>query len=211
MTLNDISLDKTILIELQYLPPVSFFQTILETKNICLEANENFVKSTYRNRCKILGSNGVQSLSIPILGGRNHRQKIKDVEIDNLQNWQKKHWMSLVSAYKSSPYFEFYEIDFHPFFHRKEKWLWDFNFKLLELLIQLLKVNIVISESQSFQQKSNFKWDFRNEIHPNKISKKIDFNSKPYMQVFQEKFDFQSDLSLVDLLFNEGPNAINCL
>ncbi len=183
-----------------YCPPISYFKEWVKQEDILLEKWENFPKQTYRNRCYILGPNGKQKLIIPTQ--HNGTRLYKDIEISYSENWQKEHIKSLEAAYRRSPYFEYYEDDIIPLLEKKEKYLFDFNLKILEQLLSILQIENKISFSQTY--KSDYAHDFRNAFNAK--------NNKPenmpaYTQVFAERFSFQENLSLLDLLFNVGPEA----
>lgn len=193
-----------------YLPPIVYFKQLLIAENYLLDVNEYFVKQTYRNRCTIFGADGKLDLVVPI-HKRNSKQMMKEVKISNDENWQKNHWKSLEAAYRSSPYFEYYEDAFYPFYNKKEfTFLVDFNLALMNTICPLLKISNTLILSEQYIEPSNEINDFRTEISPkNKSLEKLE--QPPYIQVFSDKLDFQKNLSVVDLLFNEGPNALDYL
>lgn len=189
-----------------YLPPVSYFKKIAGRESILIEAHEHFVKQTYRNRCRIYGANGVQDLSIPLV---NTHQKIliSQKRISYKQNWQTQHWRSIESAYRNSPYFIYYADELKPFFENKFEYLLEFNTELLKVLLKLLKIKVEIQFTKAFEAETA--GDYRNSITPKIIPDTTLFN--PYHQVFSEKHGFKADLSIVDLLFNKGPDAADHL
>ncbi len=184
-----------------YFPPISYFKDWIKSKEIELEKWENFQKQTYRNRCKILGPNGVQKLIIPTL--HNGTRLYKDIQISYSENWQKEHIKSLEAAYRRSPYFEFYEDDIIPLLESKEKFLLDFNFKILEQLLSILQIENEIRFTT--QYKSEYLYDYRDSFN---AKKEQSVNMDSYSQVFNDRFSFQPNLSILDLLFNLGPEAI---
>ena len=188
-----------------YLPPVSYFMSMLRSENILLEAHENYVKQSYRNRCKIAAANGVETLSIPVESNRGEKVSIREVRISEHDNWQKIHWRGITSAYRNSPYFDFLEDDFRPFYEKKWKFLWDYNLELLTLVLNLLDVQPVIRFTEKYEAEPQSDKDLRELIHPKKEPVLI---SKPYYQVFENKFGFRQDLSIIDLIFNMGNEAI---
>lgn len=193
-----------------YLPPINYFNHLISANECIIDVNEYFVKQTYRNRCTIFGADGKLDLVIPI-HKRNSKQLMKEVKISNDENWQKIHWKSLEAAYRSSPYFEYYEDAFYPFYNKKEfTFLVDFNLVLLNTILPLIKIPTKIILSEKYIEPSNEINDFRNNISPkNKNLEKLE--QTPYIQVFSNKLGFQKNLSVVDLLFNEGPNALDYL
>ena len=192
-----------------YAGNIEYFSILLNsTDPIFLDSNEHFVKQSYRNRTEIYGANGKLSLIIPLVK-RNKRTPMKDVLIDYSQNWQKLHWKSFESAYRSSPYFEFYEHQLKPFYkEKKHEKLVDFNLALLELILKLLKEEVSLGFTVHYEEVEGI--DYRKEINPKKSKGKL-YPSENYLQVFEAKQGYISNLSILDLLFNEGPNAINFL
>lgn len=188
-----------------YFGPISYFGKLIQSESFELEANENFPKQTYRNRCFIQGANGKLRLAIPTV--HDGSRAMKDIKTSNEYNWQKEHFKSLVSAYKSSPYFEFYEDDLAPIFESKPKFLLDFNLKTIEFIQSKLKLdlNYKLTETyQSIPKELDFRLQFNSKIEPQG-------NFPEYMQVFDEKLGFLPDLSILDLLCNEGPKATTYL
>ncbi len=185
-----------------YFPTILQYQKMIEAKAIIFEVSDNFQKQTYRNRCYIYGANGKQLLNIPVIKGSS-KQKTKDIKISYAENWQKEHLKSLDSAYKSSPFYEFYIDDILPIFSNKTTFLLDFNIKIFELVNSLLPINISYSKSTEYQVK--VKNDYRFLVH---AKQEITAILPKYRQVFSEKHGFIKNLSILDLLFNEGPNAI---
>ena len=133
-----------------YLAPIAYYFYLIDSKNITIDIYENFVKQTYRNRCCILSPNGIQSLTVPLIKARQ-RKLTKNARISYDDNWRKMHWKSLEAAYRSSPYFEYYEDDFFPFYHGKEyNYLIDFNWDLEQKIIELLNCNVNIEKSTAY-------------------------------------------------------------
>lgn len=212
------SATDTILIELQYLPPIQYFVKLYQFDNLQLEAKENYAKGTYRNRCHIAGANGLQRLSIPLQKGKNRQQSIQEVQISHNQNWVGEHWHSIKSAYGNSPFFEYYADEFLPFYKMKYELLWNWNRDLLNKMIELLQIDCKITESTAFikpeaQIATPLILDFRNSIQPKISRHKEDdaFKKVSYGQVFIEKHGFLPNLSILDLLFCQGPNASEIL
>ncbi|PCI93985.1 MAG: hypothetical protein COB15_15200 [Flavobacteriales bacterium] len=189
-----------------YLAPIEYYYHLINSNDVVIDIYENFVKQTYRNRCCILSPNGVQNLTIPLVKARQ-RKLIKNMIISYDDNWRKIHWKSLESAYRSSPYFEYYEDEFYPFYHDNDyKYLIDFNTDLNQKIIELLSVDIHIKNSTKYAETISPENDFRNSFSP-KITTKLNFSE--YIQVFGDRNGFTPNMSILDLLFNEGPNAVN--
>lgn len=186
-----------------YLPPVEFFIYASKTDEIIIEACENFIKQTYRNRCCIYSANGKLSLSIPLDHCRRQQLPIKEVKIDYSMPWHKMHWRAITAGYNKSAYFLYYRDNFEKFFSGNYKWLIEFNHDIIIECLKLIKLNKKIAYSDSFI-KSIDTGDLRMKINP-KNNSEIDF--PPYTQVFDEKFGFISNLSIIDLLFNCGPDS----
>ncbi len=197
-------MEKGVVLPLFYLPPIAFFKQLIDNKDktIIIEKHEHFPKQTYRNRAAVYGPNGKLNLIVPVLKGSKMHTSVKDVKISYDADWQRLHWLSLQTSYRSSAYFEFYEDDFAPFYEKRFEYLFDFNLELLNVLNKHLKLNFNFEFSQSY--KTNYEEDFRALIHPKKES-----NYKPvkYFQVFEDKYNFMPNLSVVDLLFNQGPQS----
>lgn len=182
-----------------------YYSLIANSNKIILDVYENFNKQSYRNRCVIASPNGPLKLIIPIV--RSSKNIVKDVKIDNTQNWKKIHWKSLESSYRSSPYFEFYEDEFYSlYFKNKNDFLFDFNNKINLAILKCLGIETEIIISSSYVEKDLEIEDFRN-ITPSKSKDLEKFKEIKYNQVFQEKQSFLPNLSILDLLFNEGPLA----
>jgi len=172
-----------------------------------IEAHCNYVKQTYRNRCVIASANGLQTLSIPIVKPDSLKCPTKDIRIAEHGNWRRLHWNTIVSAYKSSPFFDYYEDDFRPFFEKPAGFLFDFNEKLRELVCSLLDISPEISYSTGYDFSLQSEvLDLREKIHPKK--EPVTQYFRPYYQVFDNKYGFQANLSIIDLLFNLGPESV---
>jgi hypothetical protein len=198
-----------LLISSAYLPPVPYFAKMIGAgQQLVLEQHEHFVKQSYRNRCCILSANGILPLSIPVLHSKKAHQFIRDIKISYDFDWQKVHWKSIESAYRCSPFFEFFEDELRPYFQKKQLFLFELNLELLHLMLKFLSLKNEIQLSLSFEKKSETMEDFRNKLHPRQLnSAKITRPLHSYTQVFQTKFEFIPDLSILDLLFNTGPQA----
>ncbi|PKP38944.1 MAG: hypothetical protein CVT98_04090 [Bacteroidetes bacterium HGW-Bacteroidetes-15] len=191
-----------------YNPPISFFYYLKQHQEVIIDLHENFVKQTFRNRCQILSPNGVQHLSIPIVNVKS-KKTTKKTTIAYFENWQKMHWRSLEAAYRSSPYFEYYEDRFYPIFmERKYEFLYELNQELLSLLIKIIGIETTISYTEKFIKTYENAVDYRTEMNS---KQPFLLTFEPYIQVFSDRHAFKPNLSILDLLFNEGPNTINYL
>ena len=206
-----------ILIETQYFPPVAYFSALAKTDSIVLEACEHFQKGSYRNRCHIATSLGVQTLSVPLKKGKNSQQAIREVTISYDAPWQKQHWQALKTAYGSAPFWEHYSPVLERFFKEKHTFLFDLNFDILESLLKILKLknDITISFSDDYITPmlvtASEMWqeggDLRNTIFP----KNNNFESKKYAQIFEDRNGFLPNLSVLDLIFCCGNQAKSIL
>lgn len=197
-----------IIIHPTYLPNIASFTAMVKAKNVLFEVDDNFLKQTYRNRSYIYGANGKLALNIPVIHSQKNRQKYRDVKIFNEEKWQSLHWKSLQSAYRTSPFFEYYEDDLQPLFNHKADYIIDFNFKCFEVICDCLQLELNISKTENYQSKVENAEDFRFLVNAKKETPQH-FDS--YTQVFNNKHGFINNLSILDLLFNEGPNALNYL
>lgn len=198
----------TILIHPTYFPNIAHFVAIAQAKHVIWELEDNFVKQTYRNRTYIYGANGKLLLNIPVIYSQKNRQKYKDVTIFNSERWQLQHWKSLESAYRTSPFFEFYEDELKPLFFEDTELLLDFNLKCFEVICDCLQLDVSISKTSTFEKEVNDTSDLRHLVNAKKETQQ---NFEGYTQVFGDKHGFIPNLSILDLLFNEGPNALNYL
>jgi hypothetical protein len=195
--------NHSMILSTAYLPNIQYFSKLLYGK-VIVEQHENYLKQTFRNRYEILTANGVMSMTVPVKHNGS-KIKIRDVRIDYTDNWQKLHWKTIDTAYRSSPFFVYYADDFLPFYSKKEKFLFDFNCKMLDRLIELTGLNTKIILSDNYLQ--NCETDYRYLISPKNRIEDPNFSPVPYYQVFSNKFGFRPNLSLLDLLCNEGNNS----
>lgn len=187
---------------------IGTFQEIIKNEVIYLEVNDFFEKQTFRTRCNIYAANGLLSMNIPIKHHKIDRQLTKNVKLENDFNWQKNHFKTIQNSYRSSPYFEFYEDEMAHIYSKKEEFLIDFLLNSFDLSIKLLqlKVKYTLSAEYLKEYPSN---DFRYLVDAKKQTSPKEH--KEYIQVFNTRHGFIPNLSILDLLFNEGPNAINFL
>jgi hypothetical protein len=201
-------MNETAILSTAYLGPIQYYQKLMNYPACIIDNHEHFIKQTYRSRCEIYSPNGVLTLSIP-LEKRNKRQPVKDVRISYEYNWQTLHWRSLESSYRRSPFFEYYEDDLRPFYENKKfDFLIDLNESLQQEILALLKLKPNYRFSTEYKSEYDNADDFRNIISP-KESKDSDpsFSPKIYSQVFETRHGFLPNLSIVDVLFNQGSRA----
>ncbi len=195
------------LVEMQYLGPIPYYLLLSKYPSILIEKYEHYVKGTYRNKCFIGGPNGMLRLTIPLEKGKNQNTCIEDVIIANDNKWQSLHWQSLCSVYRNSPYFEYYEDDLAPFYHNSFKFLFDFNQQLMHQILEHLNISPQFSYSSKYEKEPIPPViDWRSKIHPRQSSERS-FPVVEYKQVFEDRTGFLPDMSIVDLLFAEGPHA----
>ena len=221
------------LLSTTYFGPVQWYQKLYRSEEVVIEQWENFQKQTYRNRCLIATTQGIQALTVPIERGTS--PLIKDIRISDHGNWRHLHWNAIISAYGESPFFEYYQDDIRPFFEKKWEFLLDFNEAIREKMCELLDIQPKVNYSSEFKDYSlkfkvdslemntqlaekstiNYKQstinkekDFREGIRPKHPQADPDFEAKPYYQVYQQKHGFLPNLSVLDLLMNMGPEGI---
>lgn len=198
-----------------YFGPVQWYQKLNRYNKVMLEQHDNFIKQTYRNRCVIATANGVQTLSIPIEQYEGAKCKMKDVRISDHGNWRHIHWNALQSAYGDSPFFEFLADDIRPFFEKKWDYLFDFNMEITDKMCELLDIQPVLLPTTDYgnvygelAEPADAIPDFRDAIRPKHPLPDADFQPRRYYQVYEQKYGFQPNLSILDLLFNMGNEAV---
>jgi hypothetical protein len=198
---------KNLLIHPSYFPSISHYIALVQADKVMFEMEDNFQKQTNRNRMYIYSPNGIQLLNVPIKHSPEKHQKYKDVRIENDFAWQKNHFKSLEAAYRTSPFFEYFEDDFRPIFEKKHDFLMELNLEIFELVNKSLGIIITSNETvEYFHEAIDFN-DLRPLINGKKDATKIE----AYTQVFEEKHGFLNNLSILDLLFNEGRYAVDYL
>ena len=188
-----------------YLAPIEYYSALFRSSQAVIDIHENYQKQSYRNRCIIAGANGPMPLSIPIEKPEAGKSHMKDIRIAVHGNWRHLHWNAIISAYRSTPFFEYYEDELQPFYEKRTSFLVDFNLQLHQLVCRWLQIDVPTTTSTEYiTQISEGMSDVREAIHPKRPS---DFTTKPYYQVFAEKNGFLPNLSIIDLLFNMGNEA----
>lgn len=203
--------NKTVYLTSSYLPPVQYYSKLLAYNRVFIEQFDHYTKQTYRNRCYLAGPGGTLSLSVPTVRPDNIKCPMKDIRISDHGNWRHLHWNTLESAYNSTPFFEYYKDDFKPFYEKKIEFLLDYNEQLNTLIRRLIGIDTEIQFTAGYKTDfSRDEFDFREKIHPKKNFQTEDpeFVSTTYYQVFEAKHGFIPNLSIVDLLFNMGPESL---
>ena len=200
-----------------YLGPVQYYSKIISYPRIFIERFETYHKQSYRNRCIIYAANGPLVLSIPVFEGPRAKASMRELQLTYDHNWQQLHWRSIFSAYKNSPYFEYYADDLAPYYHEKRwQYLIDFNSGIQEVVLKAINSKPEIKYTESYVKSGETAEgtdDFRYSIHPKLHKQRIDndFLAAHYHQVFNDRTEFTPNLSILDLLFNEGPQTLTVL
>ncbi len=191
-----------------YFGNIQYFSKLLNSDLSVIDVWENHTKQTFRNRCDIMGANGVMSLTVPVVKTHNTKTLMRDIEVDYATSWQKQHYRSIYSAYKNSPYFDYYIDKIEPIFNIKEKYLVDINIKTIDVSLELIKASPNISYSEKYIEKTDEGIvDYRDVVSPKYRGIDTEFSPDDYYQVFSEKLDFVGNLSILDLIFCEGPSS----
>jgi hypothetical protein len=219
---------KDVLLSTTYFGPVQWYQKLYRAEHVLIEQWEHFEKQSYRNRCLIATTQGIQALTVPVERGNAQSSKlkaqtIKDIRISDHGNWRHLHWNALQSAYGESPFFDFYQDDIRPFFEERWTYLIEFNEAIRAKMCELLDIQPRVSYTESWREEcggrseitssaehagDTLPADFRSSIHPKHPGADEAFEPRPYYQVYRQKHGFLPNLSILDLLFNMGPEAI---
>ena len=198
---------ESILVHPTYFPSIAQMVAVSQAEKVVFEVAGNYQKQSYRTRAYIAHSNGKLLLNIPIKH-TGKRQKSKEVMVENDFPWQSQHWKSLETAYRTSPFFEFYEDELYPLFNEPAERLLDHNICIFNTVCELIELEVPITYTQEYLKEPENNKDLR---YLAKAKNQKTFNLKPYTQVFEANHGFLSNLSILDLLFNEGPNTLNYL
>lgn len=198
-----------VLLSSAYLAPVEYYTKLLTEDVVYIEQCENYNKQSYRNRCTIASPTGEIALSIPIEKPESQKALTRDIRISDHGNWRHLHWYAILSYYNSTPFFEYYQDYFRPFYEEKFEFLFDFNEQLRTMICELIDINPTIKYTDSYEKEFGGQ-DFRETIHPKKNWREVSQNFEParYYQVFEQKLGFIPNLSIIDLLFNMGPESL---
>lgn len=213
-----------------FLAPIEYYAKLFHYDNIVIEASDNYVKQTYRNRCFIGAANDRLPLSIPVIKNESEKCQTKDIRISDHGNWRHQHWYAIESTYNNSPFFEYYEDEIKPFFQKEYDNLFEYNEELRKLICSLIGFTPKVTYSKEYFSKDEIEGgdikmkecyfddssvnikctDFREIIHPKKNYILLDpeFGDIPYYQLFDQRWGFRPNLSIIDLLFNMGPESI---
>ena len=195
-----------VLLSTTYFGPIQWYQKLYRAEHVEIEQWESFQKQTYRNRCLIATANGVQALTVPVEHGDS--PLIKDIRLSDHGNWRHLHWNALQSAYGESPFFEYYQDDIRPFFERHWTFLLDFNEEIRQKMCELIDIQPNVSYTEGFIPEESPLTSYRTAISPKHPQDDPDFLPKRYYQVYEQKHGFLPNLSILDLLFNMGPESI---
>lgn len=204
---------SVLLIESQYFPCIDYYKTLMNGYKLKIEQYDHYQKLSYRNRCYIAGPNGMILLSVPLLHGRNQRTIMKDLRICNKDRWQSLHWKTLTSAYRRSPWFEYFEEEFQPWFEKPFEFLLDWNMEMFNLTNRLLGISPAYEFTGSYEEDYPLEVaDLRDTLLPAQLKRARQEASYPkYTQVFEERTGFFPNLSILDLLFCEGKHSLDLL
>ena len=187
------------------MPSVEYVARLLREECV-IDLGENYIKRSERNRARILSANGVMPLTVHVENGNRPRQRMRDVKIDYSKRWQHQHWVSILSAYKSSPYFDHYAEELEPFYRREWRYLVDYNMEYLQSLLRLLGAKCEVRLSEQYVEAAEGDLDLRPKHNEGST-----FVAEPYFQVFSDRMPFEANLSVLDLLMCEGPAAVSAV
>jgi hypothetical protein len=193
-----------ILVSTAYLPPIEYFSLIAQADEVSVEREESYLKQSFRNRCYILSAHGPQLLSVPVYLGSQHKTPLKEIRIDYSKRWQQVHLRAISASYSASPYFQFYFENIEKIINKNFEFLIDLNLELTESVLKMLKIKTKLTYSTNFKPVSEDENDFRYKISP---KKETQFFVREYIQVFNNDNKFVHGLSIIDLIFNMGPEA----
>lgn len=198
----------TAILSAAYFGPVQWYQKLNRYDRCLIECHDHYVKQTYRNRCTIATTQGMQTLSVPIERYDGLKCAMRDIRVSDHGNWRHLHWNALMSAYGESPFFEYYADDIRPFFEKRWEFLFDFNMEITFKMCELIDIRPTISTTDTYVADTAGMHDFRDTIRPKHPLPDEQFVPTPYYQVYRQKHGFLPNLSVLDLLFNEGNEAV---
>lgn len=200
-----------LLTELTYLGPVSHYARMLAHGSVALEAHEHYVKRSYRNRVRLLTANGPMTLSIPLARGKNSQQPIKEVAIAYTEDWAAQHWRTIVSAYGRAPFFEHYAEELEALYRAPVPLLWDWNRRLMDWALGALQLDVGVAETTAYERTTEAYRDGRHVILPNRPTRLPGWQPQAYPQVFEDRYGYVEDLSVLDLVLCCGPYGATVL
>lgn len=206
--------EEVIYLSSAYLAPVHYYAKLYEYRAARIEQYDHYLKQTYRNRCLIATASGPLALSVPTEKPLSLKCLMKDIRISDHGNWRHLHWNAIESAYGNTPFFEYYQDDFRPFYEKKYPFLFDFNLQLCRMICSLIDIHPELLPTGEYKQEfAGHEHDFRETIHPKKEFSRADpcFIPQSYYQVFETRYGFLPNLSVIDLLFNMGPESLPVL
>lgn len=202
--------------DIQYFGSVNYYFELIKSTNCKFELYDTYQKMSFRNRCRILGANGLIDLSIPVVGGREIKCRMNEVKICYKEDWRSRHFKTLVSSYNRSPWFDYYKDQFETLYSDKIEYLAEWDLKCHSLVSRVLNIksinnyNLTLSYESDFEGSNKKVLDLRNKFLP-KEPNPFEIKMKPYPQVFSDRYGFVPGLSILDLIFCEGPNALEIL
>ena len=202
---------STALLQTTYFGPIQWYQKLYRYDQTLIEQYDSYQKQTYRNRCVIATANGLQALTVPVEHNVQRSMfnvQCKDLRISDHNQWRRVHWNALQSAYSESPFFDYYADDIRPFFEKKYEFLVDFNETIRQTVCDLLDIHPQVSYTSDFSRQPSDVDDYREVINAKHPQPDEDFQPRRYWQVFEGKHGFQANLSILDLLFNMGNEAV---
>lgn len=205
---------STALLQTTYFGPIQWYQKLYRYDQTLIEQYDSYQKQTYRNRCVIATANGLQTLTVPVEHSVNSQElsanspKVKDLRISDHNQWRRIHWNALQSAYSESPFFDYYADDIRLFFEKKYEFLIDFNEAIRQTVCDLLDIHPNVSYTSDFSLQPSAIDDYREVINAKHPQADADFQPRRYWQVFEDRHGFQANLSILDLLFNMGNEAV---
>lgn len=195
-----------VVIECQVFPSIDYVKKVISAEYVKIERYEYFQKGSFRNRYIIATANGLSSLTIPVAGGREQKTLITEIEIDNTTDWRVKHWRSITSAYRKAPFFDYYAAQISSLIYSSESGLFNFNISILNTLLKLLNISNNIGFADQYSSYPD-EVDLRDKLSPKSFQEERRAWHPKYSQVFEDRIGFQPNLSILDLLFCEGPNS----
>ena len=205
---------STALLQTTYFGPIQWYQKLYRYDQTLIEQYDSYQKQTYRNRCVIATANGLQTLTVPVEHSVNSQElsanspKVKDLRISDHNQWRRIHWNALQSAYSESPFFDYYADDIRPFFEKRYEFLIDFNEAIRQTVCDLLDIHPNVSYTSDFSLQPSAIDDYREVVNAKHPQADADFQPRRYWQVFEDRHGFQANLSILDLLFNMGNEAV---